>query len=180
MARSVSSNPLYASIESRGIDDRDFDNEDDRPVRDYATELKRDVDEDDADDDDYDADPGYTTVGSESASSLGPFLPRQRLLTPPSPLREDDDDFDENDDVDDNEDASRSETHVKKGIDQPGIRRKKTDPSLNSPANSQPPLVSSTSCWTLVGVIHLRNRRNLACFIGPQMYLICLALLIPT
>lgn len=137
MARSVSSNPLYASIESRGIDDRDFDNEDDRPVRDYATELKRD--EDDADDD-YDADPGYTTVGSESASSLGPFLPRQRLLTPPSPLREDDDDFDENDDVDDNEDASRSETHVKKGIDQPGIRRKKTDPSLNSPANSLPPL----------------------------------------
>ena len=73
------------------------------------------------DDDDDDADPGYTTVGSESASSLAPFHPRQRILTPPSPAatpapiyeRDDDDnddgDDDDDDDYDDVEDSEEEE-----------------------------------------------------------------------
>jgi len=92
MAKSVSSNPLYASI-----DTEDFENKD-PGLRDYATRLAMEVEEEE---DDEDADPGYTTVGSESASSVGPFFPRQRILTPPSPLRETDDELDRRKDFQD-------------------------------------------------------------------------------
>ena len=114
--------------------------------------MRANVSEVRRDDYDYDADPGYTTVGSESASSLAPFHPRQRLLTPPSPLREDvldpEDDFsvDDDDDDDDGGGDSRSRSDVEgRGTDQMEPQKISTPiPSLNLPT-SRPTVVGGSS-----------------------------------